>query len=200
MYVDNEDVFYYLTIYNENYDQPAKPCRRGRTGHPGSRASTVGSDRPRGASGKGDRSCSPVRHTSPAREAQAELAERWGVGVDLWSATSYKRLREQAMEIERWNRLHPEAEPRDSPRHLGCCRRAQGRSIAVSDYIRSGARADHPVRAEPSFTALGTDGYGRSDDREALRVVLRDGRRRTWSSTVLTELARTTVIDRPPAS
>ncbi|MGH1504402.1 MAG: pyruvate dehydrogenase (acetyl-transferring), homodimeric type, partial [Acidimicrobiales bacterium] len=106
MYVDNEDIFYYLTIYNENYEQPAMPagCEQGILDGlykfadgpegPGVKATILFS-----GTGQG-----------PAREAQTELAERWGVSAELWSVTNYKRLREEALDAERYNRLHPDGE------------------------------------------------------------------------------------------
>jgi pyruvate dehydrogenase E1 component len=104
-----------------------------------------------------------------ARLAQAELAERWGVAAELWSATSYKRLREQAMEAERWNRLHPGETPR-SARVTDLLATSTGPVVAVTDFMR--AVPDQIARWVPAgrrFTSLGTDGFGRSDTREALR-------------------------------
>ncbi len=163
MYVDNEDIFYYLTVYNENYDQPAMPegSREGilqglyqwSDGSPDleTRATLIFSGTAQGG----------------VREAQRELAEQWGVGVDLWSATSYKKLREQALEVERWNRLHPTEEPQ-TPLVTELLGQGSGPVIAVSDFMR--AVPESVARFVPRrFTALGTDGMGRSDTREALR-------------------------------
>ncbi len=163
MYVDDEDIFYYLTLYNENYDQPAMPANS-RDGilqglyHWASspegvepRASVIFSGTTQGA----------------AREAQAELAKRWGVGVELWSATNYKRLREDALAVERWNRLHPLEEQQVAyvTQQLA---KANGPVIAVSDYVR-GVPEQISRFVPQRFTVLGTDGMGRSDTREALR-------------------------------
>ncbi len=163
MYVDGEDIFYYLTIYNDNYEQPAKP--EGVTGGilEGLYRWAVA---PEGPEAK-----ATILFSGPAqraaREAQAELAERWRVGVDLWSATNYKRLREEALEVERWNRLHPTDEPR-LPRVTSLLAEVPGPVIAVSDYVR--AVPEQISAFVPSrFLALGTDGYGRSDDRPSLR-------------------------------
>ncbi|MFT7601148.1 MAG: pyruvate dehydrogenase E1 component [Acidimicrobiales bacterium] len=189
MYVDNEDIFYYLTLYNENYEQPAMPadCRQGildglyrwSDGVPDleTRASVLFSGSAQGA----------------ARQAQQELAERWGIGVDLWSATNYKSLREDALEIERWNRLHPTAEPRTSlvTDLLG------GQStpvIAVSDFQRAVPEQIARFVNRP-FTALGTDGMGRSDTREALRSFFEIDTPNIVS-TVLQQLAAAGVIER----
>ncbi len=164
MYVDNEDVFYYLTIYNENYAQPAMPDGveqgildglyrwSGGWGGLETQASVLFSGSAQGA----------------AREAQRELAERWGIGVELWSATNYKSLREDALEVERWNRMHPTAEPRQAlvSQLLGG---GPGPVVAVSDFMR--AVPEQIARFVPRpFTVLGTDGMGRSDTREQLRA------------------------------
>ena len=95
------------------------------------------------------------------------LAEHYGVGAELYSATSYKRLREQALEAERWNRLHPERE-RLQPYVTRTLAGVAGPIVAVSDYMK--AVPDQITRWVPqTFQPLGTDGFGRSDTREALR-------------------------------
>jgi pyruvate dehydrogenase E1 component len=102
-----------------------------------------------------------------AREAQALLAERYGVGAELWSATSYKALREEAMEVERWNLLHP-AEGARVPRVTRLLEQVGGPIVAVSDFMRM--VPDQVGRWVPgTFVPLGTDGFGRSDSRSALR-------------------------------
>jgi len=164
MYRENEDVFYYLTLYNENYSMPAMPegCADGilrglyRLG-----PSPLGEDRPRvQLLGSG-----PL--LGEALRAQALLAERFGVGAEVWSATSYSELRRDALECERWSRLHPEAPPRVPfvTRTLG---EARGPVIAVSDYLKM--VPDQIARFVPQgMLSLGTDGYGRSETRAALR-------------------------------
>src|SRR5918994_5019317 len=103
-----------------------------------------------------------------ARAAQTELAERWDVGAELWSATSYKRLREEALTTERWNRLHP-TEPARTPlvsQLLGSG--DGGQVVAVTDFMK--AVPDQVARwVRQPFVPLGTDGFGRSDTREKLR-------------------------------
>jgi pyruvate dehydrogenase E1 component len=102
-----------------------------------------------------------------ARRAQTELAEHYGVGAELWSATSYKRLREEALEVERWNRLHPQSEPR-VPYVTRLLSGVGGPIVAVTDYMK--IVPDQVARWVPGrFVPLGTDGFGRSDTREALR-------------------------------
>jgi pyruvate dehydrogenase E1 component len=118
-----------------------------------------------------------------ARAAQAALAERYGVGAQLWSATSYKRLREDALSTERVNRLHPLDEPRLAP-VTELLSHAAGPVVAVSDFMKAIpdqiSRFIPPIVVEGSskktaatrprpFITLGTDGFGRSDTREALR-------------------------------
>jgi pyruvate dehydrogenase E1 component len=163
MYVDNEDAFYYLTLYNENYPMPAMPegieegIIRGlylyrlapeeRTHH----ARIV-------ASGTA---------MMAALEAQTMLANEHDIAADVWSATSFQLLREDALDVERWNRMHPDAEPRVSyvVEQLGG---NDGPVVAVTDYMKT--VPDQIGRfVPPPFVPLGTDGYGRSDTRAALR-------------------------------
>ena len=189
MYEDNEDIFYYITIYNENYEQPAMPegsaegILRGLYRWADSpegfdaRASVVFSGTSQGA----------------AREAQAELAERWGVGVDLWSATNYKRLREDALEVERWNRLHPAEQPRVAYVTEQLSART-GPVVAVSDFVRS--VPEQIARFVPNrFAVLGTDGMGLSDTREALRTHFETNMANVVV-TVLEQLVAEGVLDR----
>jgi pyruvate dehydrogenase E1 component len=165
---DQRDVFYYLTLYNENYVMPAMPegdveertkaiieglykWQEAPDG-PAHRATILFSGSLQGA----------------ARGAAAELAEHFDVGVELWSATSYKRLREDALATERWNRLHPD-QPARQPRVAELLGESAGPIVAVTDFMRS--VPDQIARFVPGrlFLPLGTDGMGRSDTREALR-------------------------------
>jgi pyruvate dehydrogenase E1 component len=102
-----------------------------------------------------------------ARKAQQELAEHFDVAVDLWSATSYKLLREDALEADRWNRLHPADEPR-VPFVTSALGAAGGPVVAVTDFMRSVAEQIQ-AWVPRDYIPLGTDGFGRSDTREALR-------------------------------
>jgi pyruvate dehydrogenase E1 component len=163
MYVDNEDVFYYLTLYNENYPQPPMP-----------QGSTDGIMRglyrwappPEGTAHQATVLFSGTAQAA-ARQAQSELAEHYDVGVELWSVTSYKKLREEALEVERWNRLHP-GEPSRVPYVTNQLSSSIGPFVAVTDYMK--IVPDQVSRWIPgAFTPLGTDGFGRSDTREALR-------------------------------
>ncbi len=160
---DGEDVFYYITIYNENYAQPAKP--------EGADQGIIDglyrwADAPEEHAHAATVLFSGSAHTA-ARQAQEQLAEHYDVGVELWSATSYKRLREEALSVERWNRLHPTSEHR-IPLVTRLLDEAPGPVVAVTDYMK--AVPDQIARWVPAgFTPLGTDGYGRSDTREGLR-------------------------------
>ncbi|HSF84328.1 MAG TPA: pyruvate dehydrogenase (acetyl-transferring), homodimeric type [Acidimicrobiia bacterium] len=163
MFQENEDIFYYLTLYNENYAQPPKP--------PGVEDGILQGLYKWASAPDGLPHSAGILFSGPthiaARQAQMMLAEHYGVGAELYSATSYKRLREQALEAERWNRLHPERE-RLQPYVTRTLAGVAGPIVAVSDYMK--AVPDQITRWVPqTFQPLGTDGFGRSDTREALR-------------------------------
>ena len=158
-----EDRFYYLTLYNENYEMPDMPegvedgIVRGLYRYatapdgPRRRATILFSGSAYGA----------------ALEAQELLAAEHDVAAELWSATSYKALREDALSAERWNRLHPSQAPR-TPFVTETLSEADGPIVAVTDFMK--AVPDQIARWVPAhFTPLGTDGFGRSDTRAALR-------------------------------
>jgi pyruvate dehydrogenase E1 component len=164
MYGDSpEDVFYYLTLYNENYPMPAMP--------PGAEEGIV-----QGIYRFAEAPAEPSRAATilfsgtaqgAAREAQRLLAEDHDVAAELWSVTSYKALRENALAAERWNRLHP-TDLRRVPYVTDALSECSGPFVAVSDFMK--AVPDQVARWIPGhFTTLGTDGYGRSDCRSALR-------------------------------
>jgi pyruvate dehydrogenase E1 component len=163
MYGDMDDVFYYLTLYNEAYVQPAKP-------HGSEDGILDGlykfADAPPDRKHAATILFSGPAHAA-ARTAQDELSEHFDVGVELWSATSYKKLREEAMATDRWNRLHPGRDER-VPLVSRLLETAQGPIVAVTDYMKAVPDQIAPYVRMP-FTTLGTDGYGRSDTREALR-------------------------------
>jgi len=163
MYGEGEDIFYYITLYNEAYTHPAMPD--------GSAEGIIrGLYRWAPAPEEREHQAAIVFSGSAqlaARAAQQTLADDFGVGAELWSATSYKSLREDALEAERWNRLHPHDEPR-VPYVTSQLQGLGGPTVAVTDFMT--AIPDQVARWVPgSFTSLGTDGFGRSDDREALR-------------------------------
>jgi len=161
---DGEDIFYYLTLYNENYVQLPKPKGSDEGILKGIYRLSSG---PEGKKHRVQLLGSGTILATQVMRAQAMLAEDWDVSADVWSVTSYKALREEALETERWNRLHPE-EPERSPFLKEAMNGSDGPVIAASDWIK--AVPDQISRWIPGpFTALGTDGFGRSDTRESLR-------------------------------
>jgi pyruvate dehydrogenase E1 component len=166
MYGAGEDVFYYVTVYNENYPQPAKPegidegLLRGiyrfapapelKAGGPSVRLVGSGSI------------------LLQVIEAQKLLAERFGVAAEVYSAPSFPLLRREALQADRWNRLHPAATPR-VPYVSTVLGPDGGPIVAASDWMKSIPQLVAPWISAP-YVALGTDGYGRSDTREALRA------------------------------
>jgi pyruvate dehydrogenase E1 component len=163
MYVKGEDVFYYVTLYNENWPMPPKP--------EGVEEGVLrGLYRFRPA-GKGSRRVQLIGAGSILHQvlrAQELLAERYDVAADVWSAPSFQQLRNDALEVERWNRLHPDAEPR-LPWVVRQLEGVAGPIVAATDYMK--AVPDMVARwIDRPYTVLGTDGFGRSDTREALRT------------------------------
>jgi pyruvate dehydrogenase E1 component len=164
MFVKGEDVFYYLTVYNEAYEMPALPD--------GVREGIL-------------RGLYPYKTVTPPKaklavqllgsgvimnevlRAQTILAEKYNVGSTVWSATSYQELRRDAMECERWNRLHP-----DKKKKVAYVEQALGKSkgpiVASSDYMRA-VPEQIASFLNNRLLALGTDGFGRSDTRQSLR-------------------------------
>jgi pyruvate dehydrogenase E1 component len=160
---DPEDVFYYLTLYNENYVMPPMP--------EGAEEGILKglyrfAPAPEGPSRKATIVFSGTAQKA-AREAQELLAADHDVAAELWSATSYKALREDALAAERWNRLHPTEAPR-TPYVTEALSGASGPVLAVTDFMKS--VPDQVSRWVPAtYASLGTDGYGRSDTRAQLR-------------------------------
>jgi pyruvate dehydrogenase E1 component len=160
---ESEDVLYYLTVYNEPYPQPPMPegieqdIIRGLY-----RFREAPEERTHKAQILGSGSI-----LQQALRAQEMLAEEHDVAADVWSATSYQQLRVDALEAERWNRFHPE-EARRQPFVTKSLEGADGPVVGVSDSMK--AVPDQVARWMPApFIPLGTDGFGRSDTREALR-------------------------------
>jgi pyruvate dehydrogenase E1 component len=162
MLVENEDVFYYLTLYNENYPMPAMPdgveegILRGiylfRKGDESMRRRVT-------LLGSG-----PI--LLQALKAQELLQSKYGVAADVYSVTSYQQLRNDALETERWNRLHPTERPRVP--YVAQILGGKTPIIAASDFMKS--VSDQVARWVPQpFIPLGTDGFGRSDTRTSLR-------------------------------
>jgi pyruvate dehydrogenase E1 component len=158
-----EDIFYYLTLYNENYAMPTMPAGAEEGILRGLYRFAPAAD------GVARRATILFSGTAQgaAREAQRLLAENHDVGAELWSATSYKALREDALSVERWNRLHPTETPR-TPYVTERLSEAEGPFVAVTDFMKM--VPDQVARWVPGpFTPLGTDGFGRSDTRANLR-------------------------------
>ncbi len=163
MYQEMEDRFYYITIYNENYAQPEMPQVEGiREGI--LRGIYKISAAPEGAMaqlfGSG-----PM--LNEALRAQKILAERYQIPTDVWSVTSYSELRRDALAVERWNRLHPAEQPR-VPHIVSTMQNTNGPIIASSDYLKAVPDGIAPW-LYGRMTSLGTDGFGRSENREHLR-------------------------------
>ncbi|MBV8296369.1 MAG: pyruvate dehydrogenase (acetyl-transferring), homodimeric type, partial [Acidimicrobiia bacterium] len=167
---DPEDVFYYLTLYNEPYQQPPMPesatADSAATAEGIVRGAYKFADAP-----EGKRSRATILFSGSAqgaaRQAQQLLAEHHDVGAELWSVTSYKALREDALSAERWNRLHPTEQPK-TPYVTEVLANAEGPFVAVTDFMKT--VPDQVARWVPgTFIPLGTDGFGRSDTRAALR-------------------------------
>jgi pyruvate dehydrogenase E1 component len=163
MFAEGEDVFYYITVENENYTHPQMPegaeegIRRGmylfREGK------------------KSERKVQLLGCGAILREAIAAaniLEQDFGVSADIWSATSFSELRRDGVDCARWNRLNPEKQPR-IPWVTDCLRDRQGPVVAASDYVRGFADQVRGFIPQDDYVVLGTDGFGRSDTREELR-------------------------------
>jgi pyruvate dehydrogenase E1 component len=162
MYQEREDRFYYITLYNEDYAMPQMPegAREGIL-----RGIYRYKSAPAGKAvvqlfGSG-------AILNEALRAQGILAEKFGVQADVWSLTSYNELRREALATERWNRLHP-AEPLKKPYLLTALEGAEGPIIAATDYMKIVPDQVAPWLAD-RLVSLGTDGFGRSDNRQHLR-------------------------------
>jgi pyruvate dehydrogenase E1 component len=163
MYEKGEELFYYLSLYNEKYTMPTMP--------EGSREGILkGLYKFKPAAGKAEHHAhifgsGPI--INEALRAQEILAEKYGVAADVWSATNYKMLRNDALSARRWNMLHPTEMPKKSYLE-SVLEEEKGPFIAVSDNMKI-----VPDQIAPwvpgGLTTLGTDGYGRSDTRENLR-------------------------------
>jgi pyruvate dehydrogenase E1 component len=165
MYARQEDVYYYLTVMNENYEHPPMPegaeegilkgmylFRRG--------AGTAGGAPRVQLLGSG----TIFREAIAAAEL---LRQDWGVEADLWSCPSFTELARDGQAVERWNLLHPAEPPRKS--HVeSCLADSRGPVLAATDYVRLFAEQIRPY-VPRRYTVLGTDGFGRSDTRERLR-------------------------------
>lgn len=166
MYELMEDCFYYLTVENESYPMPAMPegdhvregvlkgmykFRPSELDDPKAHAQLLGS----GAI------------MNEVLKAQQILEDQYGIAADAWSVTSYTELRRDALDVDRWNLFHPASDPR-KPFVTKCLENEKGVIVSASDYMK--ALPDGLAKWIPQgITSLGTDGFGRSDTREALR-------------------------------
>jgi len=164
MYENSEDLFYYITVYNENYVQPPMPdipnleegILKGIYRYQAA---------PNGKANVQLWGSGPM--LNEALKAQTILNEKYGIQADVWSVTSYNELRRDALDVERWNRLHPDQAPR-RPYIQTVLDGHDGPIVASTDYMK--IMVDQlspwlPGRLE----TLGTDGFGRSENREYLR-------------------------------
>jgi pyruvate dehydrogenase E1 component len=163
MYVEQEDVFYYLTVMNENYAHPAMP-----------KGAEDGIVKGMYLFSEGKKAKGPkvqlLGSGTILREAiaAAEMLEKdFGVASDIWSVTSFNELRRDGLDVERWNMLHPETKPRASFVEQ-CLAKREGPVVAATDYIKSYADQIRPY-VHARYKVLGTDGFGRSDTRKKLR-------------------------------
>jgi pyruvate dehydrogenase E1 component len=162
MIENQEDVFYYITVMNENYSHPEMPK--------GSEADII--------NGMYSFSTSKIKGEKvqlmgsgvilrEVIEAQKILESDYGVSADVWSVTSFNELRKDALEADRWNRMNPD-KPQKESHVVKMLKKAEGPIIASTDYMKSFAE-QIAVFLPHKFVALGTDGFGRSDSREKLR-------------------------------
>jgi len=186
---DGENIFYYLTVYNEPYVQPAEPAdypggpaalregilaglyryQQAPAARGGQRGDGIGAAK--GDEQGAERLRAHILASGVALrwalEAQRLLAQDWNVAADVWSATSWTELRRDAMGCQEWNLLHPDAEQR-VPYVTRALDGETGPFVAVSDWIR--AVPDQIARWIPGpYSSLGTDGFGFSDTRDAAR-------------------------------
>jgi len=165
MVTNQEDVYYYITLMNENYIHPAMP-------EGVEQGILKGMYLIKEAKSKNKQRVQLMGSGTILREveAAAELLEKdWGVSADVWSATSFTELRRDGLAAERWNMLHPEAKPR-VPYVTQSLQGKAGPVIAASDYVKNFADQIRPfVPRDRLYRVLGTDGFGRSDSRAKLR-------------------------------
>lgn len=162
MFQEQEDVFYYITVMNENYEHPEMPA--------GAEADIIKGMYSFKKGGEGQLRVQLLGSGTIFREviAAAELLKRdWGVEADIWGCPSFNELARDGQDAARWNLLHPLDEPRLShvEQKLGC---TTGPVIAATDYVKLFAEQIRPF-VKRTYITLGTDGFGRSDTREALR-------------------------------
>jgi len=165
MVTNQEDVYYYITLMNENYEHPALP-------EGAEQGILKGLYSLKESKSKAKQRVQMLGSGTILREviAAAELLEKdWGVAADVWSATSFTELRRDGLAAERWNLLHPEDKAR-VPYVTQCLEKRAGPVVAASDYMKTFADQIRPFMPKDRiYKVLGTDGFGRSDSRAKLR-------------------------------
>jgi pyruvate dehydrogenase E1 component len=160
-----EDVFYYITLMNENYEHPAMP-------EGVEEGILKGMYLLRESKSKAKARVQLLGSGTILREVRgaADLLEAdWGVAADVWSAPSFTQLRRDGLAADRWNMLHPEAQAR-KPYVTECLEKHAGPVVAATDYMKTFAEQIRPfIPRERVYRVLGTDGFGRSDSRAKLR-------------------------------
>ena len=189
MYENRDDVFYYLTVYNETYPQPALPKGVAE-------GILKGLYKFKAAARPGKMPRMHLFGSGPlineALRAQELLREKYRIAADVWSATSYNELYRDALACRRWNRLHPGQMPR-VPHIAQALQHEPWPIVATSDYVSSVAERLCPW-TPAGMCVLGTDGFGRSDTRESLRRHFEIDAEHVALAT-LTALARTGQFD-----
>jgi pyruvate dehydrogenase E1 component len=162
MYQEQENLFYYITMYNETYPMPAMPegCVEGIL-----KGIYRYQPAPTGKAVAQLFGSGPILRES--LRAQQILLEKYNIAADVWSVTSYNELRREALRVERWNRLHPD-QPERKPYIVSAIEGAKGPIIAATDYMKAVPDQLAPWLCD-RLESLGTDGFGRSDNREYLR-------------------------------
>jgi pyruvate dehydrogenase E1 component len=165
MVTNQEDVFYYITLMNENYEHPALPAGAEQGILKGMYLLTE-------SKSKAKQRVQLMGSGTILREVEAAAAlleKDWGVAADVWSATSFTELRRDGLAAERWNLLHPEDKPK-VPYVTQSLEKRSGPVIAASDYMKTFAEQIRPfIPGGRTYKVLGTDGFGRSDSRAKLR-------------------------------
>ncbi len=192
MYQEQEDVFYYITVMNENYAHPALPegaeegIIRGMYQLPSPKTKLKNAPTVQ-LLGSGTILLEVI-------EAQKLLEKDHGVIANVWSCTSFNELRRDGISTERWNMLHPDETPKQS--YVSeCLSNTDGPIIAATDYMRIFADQIRPYLPEKKYVVLGTDGFGRSDTREKLREFFEVDRRYVVVA-ALSALADQGVVDK----
>ncbi len=170
MFVDKEDYYYYITVMNENYAQPAMPegCEQGIiNGMYCLQSAQVKNDSLQQQSAQHVQLLGSGAILREVIAAADILQQDYSITSDIWSVTSFNRLRRDGMEVQRWNMLHPDAAQKKSYVEQ-CLEDKKGPVIAASDYMKIYADQIRPY-IKSNYIVLGTDGFGRSDTRKQLR-------------------------------